>query len=75
MSQFIFFFRDSIGGSIDLEDYKNFPIFIKPINFRGTVSSSLIFINHEDKVDFIERSWDLEQNLRNESRFSFIIDE
>lgn len=53
----------------------NFPIFVKPINSRGTVSSSLIFVNREGKVEFVEKSWDTDQNLKNESRISFIINE
>ena len=59
-----------------MDDFKNFPIFVEPINSRGTVSSSLILVNKQnDKIEFIEKSWnfDQNQNLKNESRISFII--
>ena len=61
-------FRDS---SFNGDDFKDLPIFVKPINSRGTVSSSLILLNHNGKVDFIEKSWSIEQNLKNESRIQF----
>lgn len=60
-------------GSEDSEDFKNFPIFVKPINFRGTVSSSLIFLDFNDKINFIEKSWNLDQSLKNEAEISFFI--
>ncbi len=72
--EFVIFFRDTIRGSDDLDDFKNFPIFVKPINLRGTVSSSLIFVDFDNEVEFIEKSWNLDQDIKKESRISFSIE-
>ena len=57
----------------NIDDFKKRPIFIKPFNSIGTVSSSIIFLNRNDKIEFIERIWVLgeKQEIRNETRLSF----
>lgn len=59
---------DTVAGSDN--DFKNLPIFVKPIHSRGTVSSSLILVNTDGTFEFIEKTWTFDQEIENESRIS-----
>ena len=59
---------DTVAGSDSDNDFKNLPIFVKPIHSRGTVSSSLILVNTDGTFEFIEKTWTFDQEIKNESR-------
>jgi uncharacterized protein with NRDE domain len=70
---FNFVFSDKTSFSEDVNDYTNWPIFVSSLNGRGTVSSSLILVSNDGRVDFIEKSWTEKQEIKHEVRFSFLI--
>lgn len=68
-----FTFRNDTRYSEDDYDFTKWPIFVPSMKSRGTVSSSLLTLNHEGKVEFIERSWTESGELNQESRKSFML--
>lgn len=65
--------RDDTQLSEDKEDFKKLPIFISCSNSRGTVSSSVLMLDYEGKVEFVERSWNESGELEQESKVKFKI--
>ena len=50
------------------EDYKKWPIFVKPFKSRGTISSSVVLFKNNNEIEFIEKSWNEFQELKFEKR-------
>lgn len=60
--------------SEDAEDFTKWPIFVRCNKTRGTVSSTVLMLDYEGKVEFIERSWTESGELKQESRETFAIE-
>lgn len=53
-----------------IDDFKNWPIFVKPKQSRGTISSSIILVKNNNEIDFIETTWNEQNQLKCRNKIS-----